>query len=185
MNWKDEHDWLREAGFEIVHGLSEVELQRVERSIGSELPPDLRQFLAEGVPKGPTFPDWREPESAAIREQLDWPFEGIAFDIEQSSFWWDDWGPRPTDVHDAIALARRQIAAAPCLVPLMGHRYIPAEPATTGNPVFSVYQTDIIYYGCDLTSYLRCELRRASYAEAVTGPMRKIRFWSDLVEANE
>jgi len=38
-------------------------------------------------------------------------------------------------------------------IPVYSHRYLPSEPKATGNPVLSVHQTDIIYYGNDLASY--------------------------------
>jgi hypothetical protein len=34
---------------------------------------------------------------------------------------------------------------------------IPDDPHLEGNPVFSVHQADIIYYGHDLEDYLRHE----------------------------
>ncbi|HEY4157567.1 MAG TPA: hypothetical protein VGM29_05695 [Polyangiaceae bacterium] len=51
-----------------------------------------------------------------------------------------------------------------------------------GNPVFSVHQTDIIYYGSNLLAYLRCELDGLAHADALHVPPRAIRFWSSLVE---
>jgi hypothetical protein len=83
-----------------------------------------------------------------------------------------------------LNIARAKVAEAPRLIPVAGHRYMPAEPELTGNPVFSVYQTDIIYYGDDLATYLRCEFNRLSYTDAVHESLRRIRFWSDLVDAN-
>ena len=35
---------------------------------------------------------------------------------------------------------------------------MPDRPHLNGNPVLSVYQTDIVYYGFDLDDYLRHEL---------------------------
>ena len=81
-------------------------------------------------------------------------------------------------------MARARVAQAPRLIPVMGHRYIPAEPELAGNPVFSVYQTDIIYYGVDLATYLRCEFGQLDHVNAVREEARRIRFWSELVSAN-
>jgi hypothetical protein len=109
----------------------------------------------------------------------------MAFDIEQNTFWLEAWGQRPPELSEAIELARAKVTQAPTLIPIFSHRYLPAEPMLSGNPVFSVYQTDIIYYGDDLGTYLRCEFEALAYVDAVHPGMRKIRFWSDLVEANE
>jgi hypothetical protein len=48
-------------------------------------------------------------------------------------------------------------AAAPRLIPVFGHRYLLAEPCQTGNPVLSIYQTDVVVYGADLRCYLLAE----------------------------
>jgi hypothetical protein len=53
---------------------------------------------------------------------------------------------------------------------------IPDEPNLAGNPVFSVHQTDIIYYGFDLADYLRHDFHipgREPWPENI----RQIRFW--------
>ncbi|MGC4093056.1 MAG: hypothetical protein QM756_35245 [Polyangiaceae bacterium] len=175
---------LAVAGIAIEAGLTETELVRVESAVKAPLPPDLRAFLSEGLPTGGRFPDWRDPLSDAIRDQLAWPFEGIAFDIEHNTFWLDAWGLRPPDLREALEIARSHVNAAPRLIPIAGHRYIPAEPALPGNPVLSVYQSDIIYYGNDLATYLRCEFNRLPYADAVHDTIRRVRFWSDLVDDN-
>ncbi len=47
----------------------------------------------------------------------------------------------------------------PELVPIFGHRFVPAIPTLTHAPVFSVHQTDVIYYGSDVADYVRNELR--------------------------
>ncbi|WP_437876282.1 SMI1/KNR4 family protein [Sorangium sp. So ce513] len=184
MDWRAEHKILADAGVTVARGLTDDELDRAESVIGARFPPDLRSFLSEGLPVGERFPDWREPGSPEIRRRLDWPFEGIAFDIEHNAFWWDAWGARPPELPEALRVARAMLAAAPRLIPIAGHRYIPAEPALAGNPIFSVYQTDIIFYGVDLPTYLRCEFRLLPYADAIRGDMRRIRFWSELVDDN-
>jgi hypothetical protein len=46
--------------------------------------------------------------------------------------------------------------------------------------VFSVYQSDIIYYGRDLTDYLNREFRSPMDRSPIVG-VRPVRFWSDLV----
>jgi len=180
-DWQQEHELLAAAGFVVAAGLTEAELLAAESAIGSRMPPDLRQFLSEGLPIGSGFPNWREPRSEEILAQLEGPFEGIAFDIEHNAFWWASWGPRPLALADAIELARRQFAAVPRLIPIYGHRYIPAEPCISGNPVYSVYQTDVIYYGMNLSNYLRCEFAPSATEEATEEEPRTIRFWDELV----
>jgi hypothetical protein len=96
----------------------------------------------------------------------------------------ENWGARPSELAEALSVARAQVTAAPRLIPIAGHRYLPAEPVVAGNPVLSVYQSDIIYYGDDLATFRRCEFRQLPYADAVHATVRRVRFWSDLVDAN-
>ncbi len=186
MTFNDAQTVLATAGVQIAAGLTDDEFLRVERRFGFQFPPDLRAFLATGLPVSGRWVDWRNSDEAAIRERLNWPLEGICFDIEHNQFWLDDWGERPADLHEAFDVARRAVAEAPVLIPICSHRYIPAEPSDPDNPVFSVYQTDIIYYGADLMDYLQNEFSyyfgRAEYA--ITKTPRRVRFWSRLAEVN-
>ncbi len=104
------------------------------------------------------------------------------FDVEANTFWYPQWGQRPTELRAALAIAREQLVQVPALVPVYSHRYISTEPPQAGNPVFSIVQTDIITYGKDLATYLAAE-----FGITLDGPRpepRRIRFWSDLVDMN-
>jgi len=136
-------------------------------------------MLSAALPISEGFPKWRSAEEEELEIALDWPMEGICFDIAHSAFWLGEWGARPLDVDEACMLARELIADAPTLIPIYRHRYIPDEPARDGNPVFSVYQSDIIYCGCDLGDYLDREFRRPSDHSPVVDV--HVPFWSDLV----
>ena len=70
MAWQAEFKILREAGVTITSGLDAAEAERAETAIGANFPPDLRAFLSEGLRLGKGVPNWREPESDAIRDQL-------------------------------------------------------------------------------------------------------------------
>ena len=76
------------------------------------------------------------------------------------------------------------IDAAPKLFRLYFTRYIPLDPPTVGNPVFSIHQgTDIIHYGADLAEYLAHEFLRVEHDQRGRQP-RPIRFWDDLIAWN-
>ncbi len=183
-DWTLARRLLEASGASIAPGLTERELRDVETMHGFRFPQDLRSLLSCFQPVGPHFPDWRTPGSPEILNSLRWPFEGMAFDIENNSFWWDVWGAKPELLSDALAVARAAVDAAPRLIPIYGHRYIPSPPEEAGNPIFSVHQTDIIYYGVDLRAYLRCEFGGVEWADAVRGTPRVIPFWTDLLEPN-
>ncbi|MEV4614121.1 hypothetical protein AB0K43_16225 [Kitasatospora sp. NPDC049258] len=147
----------RLIGTEPAPGLSERELDAVEARYGFRFAADHRVFLGAGLPLGGRWPDWRDGDPAVLREMLDWPVEGTLFDVEHNSFWYPRWGDRPAATAAAVEAARAHLAGVPQLVPVYGHRYLPGTPGRFGHPVLSVYQTDIIDYGADLTDYVRRE----------------------------
>ena len=177
-------EFLRQHGVTLTEGLTDAEVLRVESIFDFRFPLDLRQLLQYALPVSTYFPDWRHDSEASLRERIAWPADGICFDIEYRNFWWEEWGPKPPDISTALKVARQEIAKAPVLIPVFSHRYIPDDPHLAGNPVFSAYQTDIIYYGSNLSNYFTNEFSPheerslPSYTE-----VRKIRFWSQLVES--
>jgi hypothetical protein len=157
-------------------GLTDADVAAVQARFGFRFPPDLRAFLQAGLPRGPQFPDWRSDGEQSLREWLELPLHGILFDIEHNAFWLEEWGPWPGSVGEACRMATALVAKAPKLIPIYGHRMMPDEPHMSGNPVFSVHQTDIIHYGFDLADYLRREFH-LSGREPWPERLRPIRFW--------
>jgi hypothetical protein len=173
---------LRWAGVQLGAGLSAEEVAAVEARFGFRFLPEHRDFLRRYLPAGPGWPDWRAGDATRLEGVLGWPVEGALFDVEHEQFWPRSWGPRPAASDDALRIARRHLDAVPKLVPVYGHRYLPASPAPSPSPVFSVHQTDVIYYGADLADYLAHE-----FGEPAAGrhPTVRIPFWSDLAEGVE
>jgi hypothetical protein len=171
---------LMRQGIKLGPGLSGTEVAQTERSFGFCFPTDLRMLLEHALPVSDGFPDWRSGDDRMLRERLAWPLEGLLFDIEHNAFWMESWSTRPSRVADAFDVARRAVAEAPTLIPVYSHRYLPAEPRLAGNPIFSVYQTDIIIYGTDLASYFHAEFG-APLPGWAAKMSRPIRFWNGLV----
>ena len=69
-------------------------------------------------------------------------------------FWPRGWPARPDSPAESRQIVAERLAEAPALIPICAHRAIPNEPLEAGNPVFSIWQTDIIIYGDDLADYL-------------------------------
>lgn len=179
-------------------GLTDAEFSRVEKEFGFHFADDHRAFLAAGLPVNTRpeprepgviythpepWPEWRNGDPDKLRGLLDWPGEGVLFDVENNAFWHDGWGPRPRDTASAMATATRMLAQVPRMVPVYGHRYLPAGGGIFGHPVLSMWQTDIIYYGLNLADYIDCEFGHA-------GPDRNadtweteasVDFWRDLI----
>src|SRR5262249_52882546 len=117
-----------------------------------------------------------------------WVFQGIEFDIRQG-LWLKRWGTRPKSMSDALETARSDFVSWPKLLPVYGHRFLAADPCRSDNPVFSIMQTDIIYYGSNLAHYLMEEFvdtstpgayERNTYEQDI----HRVEIWSDLVERN-
>jgi hypothetical protein len=97
--------------------------------------------------------DWRARADERVREAIRGPLEGVLFDVENNVFWPASWGERPDSVAARFEIVEQQVTTWPQLVPLCGHRYLPAAPFGPGVPVFSVVQTDVIIFGTNLLDY--------------------------------
>ena len=180
---------LVDRGVHFSTALSNGEVRDIELRFGFRFPEDLRLFLQTSLPLGDRFPDWRGTDKK-IWDLLRWPEVGICFDIGNGVFWWSDWGTRPQSDDEAIEVARSKLRILPQMVPIYGHSYLPSEPLLAGNPVFSIYQADVIHRGRNLAEYLlwvkhdendvAIEEQYPVYDE----DSRYIPFWSDLAEAN-
>jgi hypothetical protein len=118
-----------------------------------------------------------------ITDALNWPFEGFLFDVRNGS-WWPEWGEMPSSPELQKERLKEIFARAPKLIPVYGHRYIPEEPKEAGNPIFSVWQMDVICYGADLSDYIALETRAPTVPSGETKPLKCIDFWSRAVEFN-
>lgn len=158
-------------------GYSSDDLNAAQDRYRLRFPPDLIELLLDRRPVDGW--DWRT-DDAGIRRALEHPVAGLLFDLEHNGLWWPEWGERPPSAKERAEVLTSVVNAAPRLIPLIGHRYIPEEPHEAGNPVFSVMQSDVIYYGADLTEYFANEFN-GTYCISHT---RHINFWSELVERN-
>lgn len=148
---------LVEAGARLEPGLTEAERVDVEARWGFRFCDDHAAMLALGVPVGDGWLDWRDDPEIIVRARLDLPVDGLLFDVGHNGFWPASWGERPAAAAAAEAAAREQLARWPRLVPLYGHRYVPAGPCPAPAPVLSVVQSDVIFYGPDLHDWVRRE----------------------------
>ncbi|RLN39534.1 hypothetical protein C2845_PM01G17310 [Panicum miliaceum] len=145
---------LASAGVSVLPGLSDTELALAEAALGGvQLPPDLRELLALGVPSGDGFPDYRSPAGLRL----------LRFAAQEV----------PAAVAAALPLApgrRPGRAASPPLVPLCGRHYVPATPCLAGNPVFHVSDSGVTFAGANAADFLL----RAFAAEPPPGaPLRR------------
>ncbi len=181
---------LKNKGILFAEGLTDREVVLIEEKFGITLPPDLKLLLQTELPISDSFIDWRtaltdkklsEKIKFKIRERI---LEGILFDVEHN-FWEKSWGEKPSDLTEQIKIVEKNFDNYPILIPIYSHRYIPSSN-TSNNPVFSVVQTDIIYYGFNLPMYFSKEFnfKLSDNFELLDNPIYKIEFWSQIVDKN-
>lgn len=182
---------LSSKGVHFDSGLTDDEIVQIEQKFELQFPPDLNLFLQTALPTSEGFVNWRlglksKDEAAQIMNRLNWPLEGMLFDLKSNDFWTDAWGKRPDNYEESILIAKKHYETYPKLIPIYSHRYIPSRPNEKDNPVFSVHQMDIIYYGFDLATYFANEFRFAlmDNFEKLKEPKKEIDFWSWCVENN-
>ncbi len=177
---------LRNAEIPLEEGLTNVEMEKAQTFYQIRFPSDLAELLSTVCPASKKFVDWRDFSKQNIERMktaLNWPIEGTLFDVEHNDFWMKSWGEKPESMKDMLKLARKNLKKMPKLIPLYGHRYLPSDPLEAGNPVLSVYQTDIIYYGHDLWNYFQHEFGKQKIQyDRIT---RKIPFWSEILDQTD
>jgi hypothetical protein len=167
-------------------GYTYAELDEIQVRWKLRFPPDLLKLLTLRRPLLSAGFDWIRTPRDEIEQILKWPSEGFTFDVLENRLWWPRWESKPRSF---LAQARRFekiLASAPRPIPLGGHRYIPETPSEPGNPVFSIYQSDVIYYGVDLADWLLREERGWTAGRLIdpSHPPKEIPFWSEVVRRN-
>ena len=178
---------LKEKGILFDTGLTNNEISQLENKYGFGFVPDLKAFLQTALPISTKFVNWRkgissESENETIQSILNWPWDGMKFDLEHSDYWHETWGKKPDDLMQKIKVAKEYFDTYPKLLPIYGHRFMPSLPNEMSNPVLSVYQMDIILYGIDLADYFAGEFGFALPDEYVRPELKhNIYFWGEFL----
>jgi hypothetical protein len=178
---RDAVERLRGRGVDLEPGLADEEVAAIESAHGFRFPPDLRRLLQAVLPVSAGFPDWRPADPDRLRHfALDLPGRGVLFDVENNGLWPAAWGTRPGDTAAARSEAEQRLRAAPRLVPVYRHHYLPAG---LDGPVLSARQGDICPVAPDLDTYLsRSDPDDPPTTNRADGPVA-VPFWGDLVGA--
>ena len=83
---------LRAGGVRLDRGLSDEEVSQVQSKLAFAFGPEHREFIQTVVPVGERWPDWRNDAEENLRGRLDWPVEGVLFDVRNNGFWPASWG---------------------------------------------------------------------------------------------
>jgi hypothetical protein len=164
---------------DIASGLTADEFVRAESEFGFEFADDHRAFLAAGLPVGDTWPNWRLGKRGPLRALVELPVDGVLFDVEWNGYWGEEWARRPARMKDALRTARYRLAGVPRMVPIFGHRFLPAGSGSFGHPVLSMYRTDITCDADDLVHCIDNEFGPGPRRPSATRPT--VEFWSDLL----
>jgi len=175
---------LKEKGIVFDHGMSSQEIVKVEKFYDIFFPIELKRLYSLGLPISDGFYNWRDISSKNtqfIKNVLNMPINGLQSDLKNENFWCDHWDPPPNDIEEAQRILLEHYCNAPKLIPIYSHRYMPFVPDKTNLPVFSIMQSDIIYYGTDLISYLEIEFGFRQYSDIKHAHFQYIDFWSNLL----
>lgn len=174
---------LKKNGVVFDCGISPQELLDIEKIYNISFPVELRLLYSLGLPVSNGFCNWRDMSSKniqMIKNVLEQPIRGLQSDLEDGDFWCENWGSRPDNIEQAQSILLKHYRNAPKLVPIYSHRYMPFIAERINIPVFSIMQSDIIYYGTDLISYLEVEFGLRQYKDILHANFQHVNFWSDL-----
>ncbi len=198
-------DWQQETRWS--NGLNEQELVTIEHRYEIHFPPDYRLFLQKlhcvdqpqvgarydgntMIPTtAPSFYNWQR-DTEAIQAAYEWLVDGLLFDVQHNNLWLESWGAKPSTAEEQETRVRELVNAAPKLIPIYGHRYLLAEPCKAGNPVLSIYQSDMIVYGVNLHNYFLSEFGELAGVEGHGSfqltpeqyeEVQEIPFWGDFI----
>jgi hypothetical protein len=180
---------LKAAGVRFDPGLGESECQRIEEQGGFRFPADLRGLYRRALPIGDGrgdqrgFPNWRKRPQTILRGANQYLLAGFLEVITLPRERLQDILPPslealPTKRRRAITALKGWLTAAPRLVPIYGHRFIPVTPPEPGNPIFSIVGVDIVRYGADLFDYFVREFDIPPVTPPPPTP-RPIPFWDE------
>lgn len=102
--------------------------------------------------------------------------------FRHSDFWPASWGERPDAEIDREREARAHLAGVPRVVPVYFHRCMASDPYAVPSPVFSVHQTDVIFYGDNLLDYVAHEFHAPPRHPS---DRTHVPFWSDHCQGAE
>lgn len=172
------------AKVKFLKGLANTEIDQLSQLIGIPIPPDLREFWTVAVPKASGW--WSWIDSKLTREDFDKTIvEELKFHVESGDVWLESWGERPESLVEAMKIVHAFVETGPALLPLFAHRWAVCEPCLPNTPVLSIYNSDWIYYGWNLESYLEHEfLGRDIYGEQPLQDHQSIGQWEEVLDCD-
>lgn len=159
-------------------GLTDDEITTVERRLQIRFSADHRDFLAAGLPHGPSWPNWRDGDEMELRSHLGVPQRGLMQAFTRG-FWPPAWGPQPS-APAAQHEAHRLVATAPRMLPVYGYAFLVAGSEQPGTPVWSIDGAEVRLLG-DLAEFIELFCARRAAPEQPWESAAAIGFWRDLL----
>ncbi|CAE7394646.1 unnamed protein product [Symbiodinium natans] len=132
----------------LTEGLSDDEVDILEKKYGFRFPPEFLEFLQAGVLVGGGWHDWHTLASRELEGEKDtvaWIIKCHCTPEEDDYYYLKDWcPPEEKSMEKAVEYATKVYP----VIPMRIHRCICTVPHTTGLPVLSMHQmSDNIQYG--------------------------------------
>jgi len=174
-------EMLKNKGVELSEGLNQYELNKINEVFGIEFPKELMDFYCVALPISDKFYNWRDfsiKNIEKIKYALDKPYNDV-YNLADEIYWCEDWGMEP-DREGKARFIRHKLKSAPKLIPIFSHRYVPMIDKDN-LPVFSVCNTDVIYYGENLELYFEIEFGDRKQSEINFARIESVPFWNELL----
>ena len=183
LNVQKIRDILEKKGIEIYDGLTDKEFEKIENFYSIKFPQVLRCLFKSFLPNLYNWRDFSKENVKKIKDKLNWPIEGIKYDIKYNNFWLECFGEKTGNLEQDLAKAEEYMRnqkneVVPKLIPIYSHRYVPCYPDSMEVPIFSIYQTDIIIYGNNIEQYFENEFVKFKNSE--NNDIVHVPFWSEF-----
>ncbi len=175
---------LNEYGVECKDGMKDEQFIQAENYYNFVFPPDYKELLRTLLPVSNSFYDWTDytiSNTEKIKKMISWPIEGALFDVENNDIWLKSWGNKPLDLKSRLSIARNNMEKVPKLIPIYSHRYVASLPNEENNPIYSVYQTEVIFYGENIWDYFEVEFSKKKHSEIDISKIKKVPFWHEMI----
>lgn len=177
---KDIKNVLNDNNYKTLPGMTKDEIEEAEKIYKIKFPLEYKNFLKEFVFEECNWSDFSSKNIEHIKELINWPIEGIIFDIKNNGFWMEKLGAKSRNIEERINVFLNKINEFPKLIPIINHDYIVCANDVQ-NPIISVYQSDFIISGDNLVDYLHQLISNDNKSKS---NMINIPFWSDIIDCN-
>lgn len=180
MNIENMKMLITKSGAELQTGLTDDEINEIERVFGAPMPADFKEMLHHFLPIGNMFYDWQKPQN--VHDDFYRDLENvIRFDISNNNFWCPLFGDKPQSIDESVAKAMAAIHNAPPLFPIYSHRCAARSASRDKSVVISLYQfTDSAVYGVGIEDYLMREFGNQDNVSMIENV--HVPFWSECLE---